>query len=198
MPMPVIREILTEILEEAFLEPGLLRALDRASVARNEWPEAGVQRLLQILRKPGSLADVCARFGLFADAEEERHLRQDWCNENGKGWWPNEPMEALLRRGMIRAIELLREHDRPLASFWRIGKNTRRVQITFALSAHQITLLISTPPPRVRRAARRIKMARNDRVWIVAHDARGKIVSVPGRTPVPDDEPHIGPIPCAV
>jgi hypothetical protein len=181
---------------EALLQPGFLRALDRASRARKEWPEAGVQRLLQVMKKRGSLGDVCARFGLFATPEEEVHVRQDWFGEGGKGWWPKEPMEALFRKGMARAIELLREHDRPLASYWRIGKDTRRVQITFALSPHQLTLLISTPPPRARPG--RVRMVRNPKVWIVAPQPNGRIASVPGLTPVPDDEPHIPRDPCAL
>ncbi|MEO8605153.1 MAG: hypothetical protein ABI629_21475 [bacterium] len=194
MPMPVLREILNDFLNEAILQPGFLRSLDRASKARTSWPEAGVQRLLQVMKKRGSLGDVCARFGLFDTPEEERHVREDWFGESGKGWWPKEPMEALFRKGMTRAIELLREHDLPLASYWRIGKDTRRVQITFALSPQQITLLISTPPPRARPG--RVRMVRNPKVWVVARSASGRIASVPGLTPVPDDEPHIPRIPC--
>jgi len=181
-------------LNEVFVSPGFLRALDRASVNRHEWPEEGVQELFRILRKAGTLAKVCARFGLFANEAEERHVREDWFGEGGKGWWPKEPMEALLRKGMIRAIELLREHDVPLASYWRIGKDTRRVQITFTISAHQVTLVISTPPPRVRRASGRLVV--NRRVWYIAHDARNTVVSIPGRMATPDDEPPIPPDPC--
>jgi len=121
-------------------------------------------------------------------------VREDWFGEGGKGWWPKEPMEALLRKGMIRAIELLREHDVPLVSYWRIGKDTRHVQITFAISAHQITLLISTPPPRVRRASGRLVV--NRRVWYVAHDARNKVRPIQGRMPTPDEEPPAPPGPC--
>jgi hypothetical protein len=120
-------------------------------------------------------------------------VREDWFGEGGKGWWPKEPMEALFRKGMIRAIELLRAHDVPLASYWRVGKDTSRVEITFAISAHQITLVISTPTPRVRRARGRLVV--NPRVWIVAREG-DRVVSVPGRTPAPDDEPHIPRVPC--
>jgi len=163
-------------------------------VNRREWSDEGIEELFRILRKAGSLAKVCARFGLFANEAEERHVREDWFGEGGKGWWPKEPMEALLRKGMIRAIELLREHDVPLSSYWRVGKDTRRVQITFAISAHQITLVISTPPPHVRRASGRSVV--NGRVWFVAHDGRNKVVSIPGRMATPDDEPPIPPDPC--
>ncbi|HJW70914.1 MAG TPA: hypothetical protein VJ829_16295 [Candidatus Binatia bacterium] len=87
----------------------------------------------------------------------------------------------------------LPEHDVPLASYWRVGKDTRRVQITFAISAHQITLVISTPPPCVRRARGRLVV--NRRVWIVAREGN-RVVSIPGRMPAPDDEPHIPRVPC--
>jgi hypothetical protein len=193
MPMP-INHILTPPFDEAYVSLGFLRALDRASRGRHQWPEAGVQQLLHILKKAGSLGDVCARFGLFATAEEERHVREDWFGQGGKGWWPKEPMEALFRKGMIRAIELLREHDVPLASYWRIGKTTRKAQITFAVSRHQLTLIISTPPPRVRTPQGRV--IKNPNIWNITHTAANRIVAAAGRTPNPDDEPHVPPIPC--
>ena len=150
--MPLVIRILQPPLNEAFITPGFLRALDRASLNRREWPDEGVQELFRILRKPDTLAKVCKRFGLFATEADEQHLREDWLGEGGRGWWPKQPMEAMLRAGMVRAIQLLREHDLPLASYWRVGKDTRQVQITFALSPQQITLVISTPLPRLRKA----------------------------------------------
>jgi hypothetical protein len=192
--MPRVIQVVRPPLNEILTSPGFVRALDRAAAGRREWPDDGVQELLRILRKPGSLAKVCSRFGLFASEEEERHVRQDWFGEGGGGWWPKEPMEALFRKGMIRAIELLREHDLPLVSYWRVAKGMPHVQITFAISAHQITLVISTPPPRVRRAGGRL--VKNPRVWIVTHDGRKRVVSIAGQTPVPDDEPSPKPVPC--
>jgi len=185
--MPYVAHVLRPPLSEVFVPLGFLRALDRASAKRREWPDDGVEALFRILRKGGSLAKVCARFGLFANEAEEQHVREDWFGEGGKGWWPKEPMEALFRKGMIRAIELLREHDLPLASYWRVGKDTRRVQITFAVSPYQITLVISTPPPRVRRARGRSVVHRG--VWIVTRAGK-KVVSVPGRALASDAEPR--------
>jgi hypothetical protein len=190
--MPFILQFLRPPIEEGLLIPGFLRALDRASLSRRDWPEEGVQRLLAVLKKRGSLGDVCKRFGLFANEMEEQHVREDWFGEGGKGWWPKEPMEALFRKGMIRAIELLREHDLPLAACWRVGKGIRHAQITFFLSPQQITLTISTPPPRRTTPGR---LVTNPRVWIVAHDA-GRITSTAGRMPVPDDPPPHRPLPC--
>jgi hypothetical protein len=196
MPMPLPDRFLADPFEEAILPLGFLRALDRASLARNEWPEAGVQRLFKVLKKPGSLGDVCARFGLFSSAAQEQHVRQDWFGEGGKGWWPKEPMEALFRKGMAEAIRLLRKHDLPLASYWRFSKGTRRAQITFAISRHQITLLISTPPPRVRTGHGRA--VSNRKIWVVAYDKRERIVVVPGRIPSLDDEPKPPVVPCLI
>jgi len=192
--MPYPARVLEPPFDEALLGLGFLRALDRASKRRRDWPEEGVQRLLRILKRPGSLGDVCERFGLFANEREARHVREDWFGENGKGWWPTQPMEALFRKGMTRAIELLRAHDLPLASYWRPGRGTRRAQITFAVSPHQITLLISTPPPRVRAARGRV--VANPKVWVITSDGRQRVVSRAGLTPTPDDEPHLPSIPC--
>ena len=111
--MPLVIRILQPPLNEVFTTPGFLRALDRASLNRREWPDEGVQELFRILRKPDTLAKVCKRFGLFATEADEQHLREDWLGEGGRGWWPKQPMEAMLRAGMIRAIQLLREHDLP-------------------------------------------------------------------------------------
>jgi hypothetical protein len=192
--MPLTLGVLQPVFDEAVIALGFLRALDRASKRRRDWPDEGVQRLLEILKRRGSLGDVCARFGLFANEREERHVRDDWFGEGGKGWWPKQPMEALFRKGMIRAIELLREHDLPLASYWHLGRRTRRVQITFVVGAHQITLLISTPLPRLRDPRGRAVV--NPKVWVITADDRERIVSRAGRTPAPDDEPHLPPIPC--
>jgi len=190
--MPLVSHILIPPFSEMVLTPAFLRALDRASRNRNEWPEKGVQTLYKVLRRRGTLADVCARFGLFRDKEDERHLREDWLNEGGHGWWPNEPMEAMLRKGMIRAVQLLRQYDLPLASYWRVGQGTPHVQITFAVSKQQITLLISTPPPRGRQRGR---VSRNPKIWIVTH-RRSHVISAPGRTPNPDADLPPRPIPC--
>jgi hypothetical protein len=193
--MPIYAHILIPPFSEMTTTPGFLRALDRASRNRSEWPEAGVQQLYKVLRRRGTLGDVCARFGLFRDEEDERHLREDWLGEGGHGWWPKEPMEAMLRTGMIRAVQLLRQYDLPLASYWRVGKGMPHVQITFAVSRQQITLVISTPPPRVRAARGRV--VRNPKIWVITH--RGsRIISAAARTPVPDEEPRPNPIPCLV
>lgn len=193
--MPMIIRILQPPLNEVFITPGFLRALDRASLNRREWPDEGVQELFRILRKPDTLAKVCKRFGLFATEADEQHLREDWLGEGGRGWWPKQPMEAMLRAGMIRAVQLLREHDLPLASYWRVGKDTRQVQITFALSPQQITLVMSTPLPRLRKAGGG-RLVKNPKIWIVAHDARNRVVSIPGRAVARDDEPRPRVDPC--
>ena len=180
--------------DDAIVSLRFLRALDRASLGRGGWPDEGVKTLLRILRKPGQLGNVCARFGLFENEAEERHVRRDWFGEGGKGWWPSEPMEALFRKGMIRAIELIREHDLPLASYWYILKGSRHVQINFAVSAQQVTLLISTPPPRGASPGRSVA---NPRVWAVGHAGR-RVVSRAGRMPSEGNEPHIPPDPCPI
>jgi hypothetical protein len=193
--MPLIKHLIRPPLDETIVSLRFLRALDRASRGRKEWPDEGVEELFRILKKPGQLGNVCARFGLFENEAEERHVRQDWFGEGGKGWWPTEPMEALFRKGMIRAIELMREYDLPLASYWYVRKGSRHVQINFAVSSHQVTLLISTPPPR--RSEPHAKAVANPRVWAVGH-VRSRVISVPGRMPVEGNELHIPPDPCLI
>jgi hypothetical protein len=181
--------------EDPLIRLGFLRALDRASLARRKWPQEGVDYLMKILERPGTLGKVCKTFGLFANEAEERHVLEDWfgIGPRGCGWFPGAPMEALFRKGMIRAIELMREHDLPLQSYWRIVGHAKRVQITFAISRHQLTLIISTPPPRTR--ARRSRVIQDKKLLVISH-VGNRIRERVGLTPNPDGDPEVPPIPC--
>jgi hypothetical protein len=194
MPYPVDL-VVRPPFEDPLIRLGFLRALDRASLMRRKWPQEGVQRLMSILSKPNTLGNVCKTFGLFSNEEEERHVRRDWFGEDGKGtgWFPMAPMEALFRKGMVRAIELMLEHDLPLQSYWRIVGSAKRVQITFAISRQQITLIISTPPPRTR--GRRSRVIPDKNIVVISH-VRNRLRERTGLTPNPDGEPEVPPIPC--
>jgi hypothetical protein len=191
--MPIISRVSRPPFEDPLIRLGFLRALDRASLARRSWPESGVRRLMSILRKPNTLGNVCKTFGLFTTPEEERHVRQDWFGEGGKGWFPSSPMEALFRKGMMRAIELMRKHDLPLQSYWRIADNAKRVQITFAISRQQITLIISTPPPRTR--ARPSRATPDKNIVVISH-VRNRLRERIGMAPHLDMQPRLPAVPC--
>lgn len=78
------------------------------------------QRIYDALKaKPTiSLASIAAEFGI-ANKEGEQHLRDDWF---GAKWWSEidaGKREAVVRAGLIRAIELVNEKtSRTVDSYW--------------------------------------------------------------------------------
>ena len=52
--MPLTIRVLQPPLSETFMAPGFLRALDRASAGRREWPDDGVQELFRSSASPAA------------------------------------------------------------------------------------------------------------------------------------------------
>jgi hypothetical protein len=122
--------------------------LERLSEASRHRETFDLDMILDDLHSPTSLVDLARRYGLLADEEEERHLREDWYNETGNGWWPQFPVEAIVRRGYIEMIELVRAHDLPVDALWITDQTDFRVAL--ARSPNQITMIFQTPPCRTR------------------------------------------------
>jgi hypothetical protein len=78
--------------------------------------------------------------------EEEKHLQDDWFNEY-RSWWPTQqPVEIVLRHGLIQAISVANKDGAllPFDCYWLCGPPS--VQVTACASAQQVTLLVITPP----------------------------------------------------
>lgn len=87
---------------------------------------------------------------------EANFLRQywfnpDWAEARSNCWWPeHQPIEPVIRYGMIKAIELAmrdpdtgRERTLPIHSYWVCCSS--QFEVTVACSQHQVTRINLTP-----------------------------------------------------
>ena len=75
--------------------------------------------------------------------EAAGHFNDDWL----QNWWPQaQPIEPILRTGLIRAIRLGMAAQLPLSALW-VHSTDDTFEISISQSAAQVTLLILTPPP---------------------------------------------------
>lgn len=131
----------------------ILRApfMDRLGAASRHREQFNVAAVLADLRGPMSLVDIAQKHGLIGEehAEEARHLRRDWYNEEEEdGWWPQHPVEDIVREAYAIAIGLADELDKPLDAYWMPARpgGEDRFRASLTTSADQITLLFHTPP----------------------------------------------------
>lgn len=95
------------------------------------------------------LLELAASLQLGTPADLQ-HLARDWFG----GWWTgSQPIEPILRVGLIQALRLAlfdpgsgerRENPLPIESLWLSGVD--RVEVGISASEHQVTLLLLTPP----------------------------------------------------
>ena len=75
---------------------------------------------------------------------EAAYLRATWYNPGQDGWWHTlQPILPIVRVGLIKAVKEAIARDLPLDSYWVIGG--RRVEMTIAVSPHQVTRILHTP-----------------------------------------------------
>jgi len=152
---------------DLIIKTPFLRMLDQAS----RWENLPYNRIIADLRSGGNLVDLAKRYGLRIDPDEERHIRVDWLNETGQGWWQSpkpQPVAELIRSAMIKLTELARDTGKPVDSYWICyppdsdaeeyggagGANQddssqdQPIEIDIAVSDKQLTLLLQTPDPR--------------------------------------------------
>jgi hypothetical protein len=149
----------------------IFTAIDQASKAR-----AGLDldQILGELRSRKSLVDIGKTLGIVRDAQQEAHLRQDWFNETGRGWWRKHPVERIFRDGLIKAVELVKALDLPIDSYWlRTDSPNEPVRALVTVSDRQITVLFVSPQPKGARAAR---LAVDTSIWVVERaTAKGRV-----------------------
>ncbi len=83
------------------------------------------------------------------DAEERAHIERHWFDAY-RSWWPkHQPVDAIVRHGMLQAIDLVTSPGaadsggRRVDCYWLNGHDG--VQLTCLLSPSQVTVILMTP-----------------------------------------------------
>jgi hypothetical protein len=106
-----------------------------------------LKKLLAELIAGRNLADLAVEHKLLKTKFEEHHVRTDWLDETGVGWWRTmQPIEPILRDGLIKAAELALRHDLPATAYW-ICAGPGHMGVAVGVSPWQVTITFITPPP---------------------------------------------------
>jgi hypothetical protein len=113
--------------------------------------------------------DILVKHGGAKDYEAE-HLRHHWYHRDG-GWWGDEPTAAIVRQGLIHAIELAtrdpetgakRAQALTIDSYWVLLGNQFAVIVT--CSDTQVTRLVVAPGPPLDPAA---QLPDKAPIWVI-------------------------------
>jgi hypothetical protein len=108
------------------------------------------QAALDRLQEHGSIVEV-ARSAMPPEGEADaldpaiteadlEHFADDWA---GGGWWKDEPIDEIMRAGMIVAISTAMELGLPLETMWLHGGP--RFQVYVVEGRHQVTAVVYSP-----------------------------------------------------
>ena len=134
-----------------------------------------------------AVLDVTAEM-LPLNAEERNHIARDWFDPY-KSWWPKQqPVDIIVRLGMIQAIELVSQAGadgagRRVDCYWMNGVD--KVSLTACISPAQVTVILFTPgiPFSDHIPANFAGSAEAEPIYTVRHRSRG-----PGELQVKPDE----------
>ena len=152
--------------QRTIIKPPVLKRLDELS--KNLLL---VEPLLKSLKAEmqRSLVDIGVQHKCVdAGSDEAKCLRQRWFDHE-QGWWKElPPSEPVVRRGLIRALELITEHKLPLDCYWILGAD--QVKVVVGKSEHQVTVLFLSPmvPPDAQLSR---FQARGPDLWVYGSDA---------------------------
>lgn len=119
-----------------------------------------LQAMLTALQTNTSTMDVIGAdptFNLLQTPEEVSHMRDEWF----ANWWPwAQPVEPIIRRGVIEALNLAISSKLPICFYWvcspqydgdatdtSSSPDNEPVQVAIGQSAQQITVIFHTPDP---------------------------------------------------
>jgi len=126
-------------------------------------------------RSPQSLAELAAEHadessgrvtGLSDDDVD--HFRADWLG----GWWPDQPVEEILRAGYADAIRRARDARLPIESLWVRGADA--VAVYVVVGHRQVTVLVCTPPVPDAGGS-----GEPDQIWVARAGADGNVAVEP-------------------
>jgi hypothetical protein len=76
-------------------------------------------------------------------AEDAQHFSEHWLGQ----WWPeHQPVETVLRAGLVEAIGQARDAELPLQTIVVSGA-LDAFEVVVIRGRHQVTMLLVTPPP---------------------------------------------------
>ena len=128
------------------------------------------------------LGDLAKKHGGTKNKTQENHLRNDWLNENGKGWWQSQqPIEPILREGFRRATLLVRSLGLPLKTHWIPYGSATPVQVVLSVGVCEIGMDIYTPE--MPHPVRAVRLVIDRSVWVIGRDRRDRVRTVHPRVP---------------
>ena len=104
---------------------------------------------------PDPMDVIGANFNLLQTPAEVSHMRDEWF----RTWWPwAQPVEPIIRQGVIQALNLAISTKLPLCFYWvcspqyddstdSSSTDNEPVEVTIGQSAQQITVIFHTPDP---------------------------------------------------
>jgi hypothetical protein len=103
--------------------------------------------------------------------EESDYMRDTWYEEGPDGLWPwLQPIYPILRRGLVRTIEVAQQANLPVDTYWIASGD--QVEVHVAQSAQQVTRVVMTPPTYAPMKERTVKM----NLWSVQHGSAQEVV----------------------
>ena len=149
--------------------------MDRFGKATRNPAEYNVDQILSELQSGANIVDVAKRHGAIASQAEEEHLRRDWYNETGEGWWPNQPVAEIVRKAYIEAIRLAHERSLPVDAYLVAGGD--RFAVSLAVEDAGITMLFHAPPC----GDVAEKFVEDENIVVIECGPDGSVVARPGR-----------------
>lgn len=101
--------------------------------------------------------EIRDRFGaITGNPDLDKHIREDWYNENDKGWWAPDAAEEIRTEALYQVIQRVHESMRAggpgarkhVSSYWLCPGSVRHFQTAICESNREIAVLLLTPPER--------------------------------------------------
>jgi hypothetical protein len=149
--------------------------MDRFSRGSREAALFNVDQILADLRSGANIVDVAKRHGVIPSNAEEDHLRNDWYNETGKGWWPDQPVAEIVRKAYIEAIRLAHDRSLPVDAYQVVGGE--RFAVSLSVHDSGIVMLFHTPPLGEVGEG----LVEDENIMVIESGPGGNVVARPGR-----------------